>query len=323
VKSLVSLLSFLVAASTGCGGAIDVQGHRGARGSLPENTLVGFAKAVSLGVCTLEMDVGMTSDGVLVAHHDTSLNPDIARIDGAWISAPPPTVYELPFDALQTYDVGVLRPGSAYAKRFPDQEGIAHTRVPRLRDVIRRAETQSHNTMRYNIETKLDPTRPHATPQPEAFARALVDAVVSEGIAARATIQSFDWRTLVAVKRLAPEVETSCLTSESKEFDTLQRGKPGPSSWTADFDADDYPSVPRLVQGAGCKVWSPNLNEVSREDMLEARGLGVRVAVWTVNDAADIDRMIDIGVDSIISDFPDRVLAAMKRRGVTSACESR
>lgn len=316
VKRLACVLLLLA----GCAGRIDVQGHRGARGLVPENTVVGFVRAMDIGVCTLEMDVGMTADGVLVTHHDETLSPDIARAGGAWLEGTPPDVHALPFAQLQTYDVGQLRPGSAYAKRFAEQEAVPNTRIPRLVEVIREAEARTQNRMRYNIETKLDPAHPHRTPEPEAFARTLVDVVRAEGIAERTDIQSFDWRTLRAVQRIAPEIATACLTSEQSDFDTLERGQDGVSPWTAGIDADDHRTVPRLVQAAGCAVWSPSFRDIDAAEVREARGFGIRTAVWTVNEEADIEAMIDLGVDAIISDYPDRVLAVMKRKGVAKAC---
>ncbi|HUQ25358.1 MAG TPA: glycerophosphodiester phosphodiesterase family protein, partial [Burkholderiales bacterium] len=135
---------------------MDVQGHRGTRGHLPENTLPAFERALEIGVDTLEMDCGITKDGVVVIHHDRRLNPDFARgADGKWVSAPAPTIFELTFQQLQQYDVGRIRPGSEYAKRFPHQKPIDGTRVPKLADLF----LMTKNTgVRFNIETKLLPT---------------------------------------------------------------------------------------------------------------------------------------------------------------------
>ena len=116
---------------------VELQGHRGARGLLPENTLPSFARALEIGVDTLELDVGVTRDGVVVIHHDRRLNPDIARgPDGQWVSAPTPTIFSLLYEELQRYDVGRIRPGSEYARRFPHQTPIDGTRIPRLAQLL-------------------------------------------------------------------------------------------------------------------------------------------------------------------------------------------
>jgi len=273
--------------------AFDLQGHRGARGLAPENTLPAFAAALSLGVTTLELDVGVTRDGVVVVHHDRTLNPDIARgPDGAWIAAPGPAIHALAFDELQRYDVGRLRPGSAYAAPFPAQRPADGTRVPRLADVFALARKAGNVEVRFNIETKISPQAPGETLPPEAFARALVAEIRRADLAARASIQSFDWRTLAVVQAEAPDITTVYLTGAK------------------------FPDGPRRVSEAGGRTWSPNFTVLSAATLQAARGLGLKVVPWTVNEPADIAAMLDLGVDGIISDRPDLVRAEMGRRGM-------
>ena len=266
---------------------MDVQGHRGTRGHLPENTLPAFGRALEIGVDTLEMDCGITRDGVVVIHHDRRLNPDFARgPDGKWVTAPAPTIRELTFQELQQYDVGRIRPGSEYAKRFPHQRPIDGTRIPKLADLFLMTK---HTRVRFNIETKLLPTHADETVGPEEFARALYGEIRRAGMQQRAVIQSFDFRTLRIVEREAPEIETVYLT-EVKD------------------------AIPAKVHAAGAKIWSPDLKAITPQVMAEAKKLGLRVVVWTANEPAEIKSMIDAGVDGIISDYPDRVMQALKRK---------
>jgi glycerophosphoryl diester phosphodiesterase len=259
--------------------AFDLQGHRGARGHLPENTLPSFQRALEMGVDTLELDVGITRDGVVVIHHDRRLNPDVARsADGQWVKPPAPTIHSLGFEDLRRYDVGRIRPGSEYAARFPHQKPIDGTRIPRLSDVL------SLTNVRFNVETKLVPEAPDETLSPEPFARAVIAEVRKAGVAARTTIQSFDFRTLAIVQREAPEITTAYLTS----------GKKGPA-------------IPTLVRDSGGAIWSPNFQDLDEESLASARASGLKIIVWTVNEPADIRRMLDMKVDGIISDYPDRV----------------
>ncbi|HEV3007483.1 MAG TPA: glycerophosphodiester phosphodiesterase [Burkholderiales bacterium] len=261
-----------------------MQGHRGARGHAPENTLPGFERALALGVDTLELDVGVTRDGVVVIHHDRRLNPDLARApDGKWISAPTPTIHSLSYAELQRYDVGRIRPGSEYARRFPHQKPLDGTRIPRLDELFARAGSQ----VRFNIETKLVAQAPEETLAPEPFARALIAEVRKAGVAARTTIQSFDWRALKVVEREAPEIATAYLTS----------GKS---------------SDPAALRDAGARVWSPDFRDLDPGKIAAARAAGLRIVAWTVNEPADIARVLEMKVDGIISDYPDRVREAMK-----------
>jgi glycerophosphoryl diester phosphodiesterase len=183
--------------------AFDLQGHRGARGLLPENTLAGFARALAIGVTTLETDLAVTKDGVLVLSHDPVLNPDITRgPDGAWIAAPGAAIHTLTLAELARYDVGRIRPDSKYAKAFPAQVPADGQRIPTLAQLFDLARA-SGKSPRFNIETKLSPDKPAETPGAETFARLVVEAIRRAKLEGRAPIQSFDWRTLLAAKRLA------------------------------------------------------------------------------------------------------------------------
>src|SRR6186713_2559112 len=174
----------------------DLQGHRGARGLRPENTLAGFAQALSLGVTTLELDTAVTSDGVVVISHDSALNPDITRdASGQWLTRRGPAIYSLTFAQLQQYHVGRLRPDSDYGLRFQEQVAVDGQRIPRLADLFSLAEESDNTSIRFNIETKLDPRKPEAAPPAALFAEALVREIRRAGTELRSTIQSFDWST--------------------------------------------------------------------------------------------------------------------------------
>ena len=296
----------------------DLQGHRGARGLAPENTIPAFETALKVGVTTLELDLAMTRDNVLVVSHDSYLNPEHTRgPDGAFLKEQGPAIRSLTFAELQRYDVGRLQPGTAYAARFSTQRGADNVRIPPLADVFDLVKRNGADHIRFNIETKLTPTSGADTPDPDTFAAALARAIQDAGLTARASVQSFDWRTLVAMKRIAPEIERVCLTIQSPGEDNIRRNLPGPSPWTAGFDIDDVGgSVPRLVKAADCAVWSPYFHNVTAAVVKEAHDLGLKVIPWTVNEMADLELMYQTGVDGIISDYPDRARAALPK-GVT------
>jgi len=297
--------------------ALDIQGHRGARGLAPENTLPAFARALAIGVTTLELDCAVTKDGVVVVSHDPAFNPDITRgPDGKWLEKAGPAIWSLTFEELQRYDVGRLNPSNAYAKRWPEQQPVDQTRIPRLADVFALVRKAGNETVRFNIETKISPLEPTQTTGPEDFVRKLISAVRSAGMAERTAIQSFDWRTLQIVQQEAPEIPTVYLTVEKGFMDSIQRNKPS-SPWTAGFHVSRYGgSIPRMVKAAGGAVWSPYYAETTRGQVQEAQSLGLKVVVWTVNEPADMRRVIEWGVDGIISDRPDLLHQAAGEMGV-------
>jgi glycerophosphoryl diester phosphodiesterase len=294
----------------------DLQGHRGARGLMPENTLAGFETALSIGVSTLELDLAMTKDGVVVVSHDSLLNPDHTRgPDGKFLIAQGPPIRALTLAELKRYDVGALKPGTPYAASFAGQRAVDGARIPTLAEVFDLARRLKADHVRFNIETKLTPTSGANTPDPETFAVAVAAAVREAGLAARVTLQSFDWRTLMAMRRIAPEIDRVCLTVDGGSGDTLRRGQPGASPWTAGLDIDAFDgSVPRLVSAGGCLVWSPNYRNVTAASLAEAGALRLPVVPWTVNERPDMERLIQMGVSGIITDYPDRLRAAMTDR---------
>jgi glycerophosphoryl diester phosphodiesterase len=196
-------------------------------------------------------------------------------------------INSLTYEQLQRYDVGRLRPGSDYAKRFPRQQPVDGTRIPRLAELF--ALVKANKTIRFNIEPKSDLDAPQETLAPEPFARALIAEVREAGVEKRTTVQAFDWRLLKVVERDAPEMPTVYCT-EGKGSD------------------------PARVHAAGGKIWSPDFEMVTPERLAAARKWGMKVTVWTVNEPADIARMIDLGVDGMASDYPDRVLAQLKAK---------
>ena len=190
--------------------AFDLQGHRGARGLAPENTLPAFATALSLGVTTLELDVGITKDGEVVISHNPSLNPDITRDkDGKWLPKTGPAIHSLTFAELQQYDVGRLKPNTDYAKLLSEQSAVDGTRIPKLADLFELVKKSGNEQVRFNIETKTSPLNPNETLDPENFAKTLVELTQKEGMATRVTIQSFDWRTLLVVQKMAQNFRRS------------------------------------------------------------------------------------------------------------------
>jgi glycerophosphoryl diester phosphodiesterase len=309
------MLAFASACSAS---GFDLQGHRGARGLAPENTLAGFRRALAIGVTTLELDTGVTRDGVVVVSHDRLLNPDHTRdASGRFLAAPGPAIVDLTYEELLRYDVGRLRPGSELAAEFPEQQPVDGERIPRLADVFALVAASGNRDVRFNIETKIDPTRPEQTVAPAAFVEALVAVIRAAGMASRTTIQSFDWRTLQLVGRLAPEIDRVALTEQRPDENTVEAGRPGPSPWLGGLDVDDYGgSVPRLVQALGAKTWSPDARDLTPERVAEARALGLAVVPWTVNEPQHMELAIALGIDGLITDYPDRLRAVLQSKGI-------
>jgi len=296
--------------------AFDIEAHRGGRALFPENTLPSFANALSMGVNTLELDIGVTSDGTIVVSHERGLSPDLARnADGVYVAPPGTPFVRLRLEQVKKYDVGQIRPGSRYAAQFPDQHAVPGTPIPTLREVFDLVRKSGDRNVRLNIETKIDPHHPDESPDPERFVALLLDFLKAEKFADRVMIQSFDWRTLQRIQKLAPAIPTVYLTLQKGSGATIFLDKA--SDWTTGFNpAEHGKSVPGAIKAAGGAIWSPYFGDVDADLIAESHRLGLAVVVWTVNKPADMVRMIDMGVDGIISDRPDLLRDIAGEKGI-------
>ena len=313
----MKILVLVLICLSGAVQAFDLQAHRGGRGLHPENTLTAFEFAARLGVTTLELDVGITADGVPVVSHDSALNPLTARdASGEWLSSPGPLIHSLTLAQLQTYDVGRLQPGSPYAREFNQQQAVDGERVPTLAAVFERVKALGAGHLNFNIETKLSPNAPGDSLAPEPFVRAVLAVIRQAGMTERVMVQSFDWRTLEVMHRLSPDMRTAFLTGMPPVA-----GSENEALWTAGRRLSSFDgSLPKLVRAAAGSAkgitWSPHWRQLDPGQLKQAQALGLSVVPWTVNEPADMQRLMDWGVDGLITDFPDRLRAVMADRGM-------
>lgn len=271
-----------------------LQGHRGARGLFPENTLEGFRAAMALGVRWFELDIGVLRDGTVVVHHDLAPNPDVARLPGGnWLSVPGPLLRRMDWEELQDYDVGRLRPGSAYADTYASQVPHDGAKVPRLTDVLVLGAG-----IGWNIELKLQPDRPEWSVGPEEMVERVLHAVDAAGVADRVTLQSFDWRAPRHARRVRPELPRGWLTSAATAAD--------PALW---WGLDTPAALPDAIAAEEGSTWTPHHTQLTPDLLARAHALDIAVIPWTVNDPADMARLAGWGVDGLITDWPDRALS--------------
>jgi glycerophosphoryl diester phosphodiesterase len=284
--------------------AIDLQGHRGARGLFPENTLAGFSAALAIGVDSFELDVAVTADGVPVVSHDPALNPDLARgPDGDWLAARGPLIRTLRLAELAAYDVGRLRPGSAYAAQFPDQVPRDGARIPTLAEVL-----AVDPATRFNLELKTYPAHPDWTIGATAMAEAVVAVAEQTGAIGRITVESFDWRGPRQVRRLRPDLPLAWLTSPDSVAEAAVW-------WGGPIPADYGGSVPRAVAAEGGPIWAPHHADLTAALIEEAHTLGLGVLAWTVNHAEAIRDLLRAGIDGLITDRPDIARKVLAEEG--------
>lgn len=303
--------------------------HRGGAGLRPENTLAAFANALDLGVDGFELDVHVAKDGTVVVFHDDALKSEIVRdADGHWIEPPLPLIKDLSFPQLQTYDIGRLKPQSKYGARYPQQMAVDGERIPRLADVIWLMK-RSGSSERLWIELKSNFIHRARTVAPEAMAEAVIRVLKREKFMDRAVLVGFDWPALIAAKKLAPKIECWFTTLPQSWFGDApppaEQGPPGKAEldglralersaapWTGGFDRAKHGSVIKAAKAAGADGWFPFFADINRATLTEARDLGLKVGAWTVNEAPDLARLADLGVDGLCTDYPDRLGPILK-----------
>ncbi len=245
----------------------------------PENTMPAFEYAIKAGVDVLEMDMAVTKDNIIVISHDPTL-----RVPVCTGPQPSAIIRELTLAQVREWDCGAVQ-----NPLFQKQTPVPGTRMPTLDDVF---ELAPHGTFDYNIETKIFPDKPELTPSPEEFSRMVLEKIRRYKLEKRVILQSFDFRTLIAMKKLAPEIRLSALVEK---------------------DQRDFPAIAREGRA---DIISPYRALVTKEKVAEAHAAGLQVVPWTANTAADWDKLIDAGVDAIITDDPAQLIAYLKQRGL-------
>jgi glycerophosphoryl diester phosphodiesterase len=307
----------------------DLQAHRGGLGLTTEESLEGFGKALRLGVSTLELDTHVTKDGKVVVNHDRQISAVKCR-DTAPVTPGDPMypyvgkfIKDLTLAQIKTMDCGYQQlPG------FPQQEVVKGFRMVELKDVLNLVKSHHAKNVKLNIETKVEAGAPDETAPRELFVRRVFEEIHKSGIEKQVTIQSFDWGALMAMHRLAPKWPLVALTN----YDFVQKPTPGPSPWLGGIDPADFGGdmvkaaasikgvtalSPVYGSPADGTVSDPNFRFWLDDALVShAHALGLKVIPWTADDPSTIEAMMNMGIDGIITDYPDRVRQIMADRGM-------
>jgi glycerophosphoryl diester phosphodiesterase len=307
---------------------LDLQAHRGGLGLTAENTLAAFAKALDLGVTTLECDVHVSADGAAMVTHDRKVDHRNCRDTGpAW-----PDDADFPYvgkyvtrlhqDQLRTIDCGSLQ-----HPLHPRQRTVPGVTMPTLPELFELVRDRAAEDVQFNIETKFEAVAPTQTAPPERFVRVVATEVQKADVCDRVQVQSFDWALLRRMRQVEPRVRLNALTCSHY----LEYGLPGASPWLAGLDIDDFDG--NLVAAAdeiGVDAVSPAHGEpvrmsvddpqyrpfVTQTMVDDAHERGIAVVPWTVDDASTMHALIDLGVDGIITNYPDVLRDVMAERGL-------
>jgi len=292
---------------------IAIHGHRGARGYTPENTLAGFQKAIDQGVNGIELDVQVTSDKHIIVYHDPYINPDTTRTpNGFAVRSNRCRIYDMPLKTIQRFDVGHTDPNSAYGSQFPRQISVPGQKIPTLREVFAWLKHTDSSQIVLNIEMKSNPYEPNDSPPPAEFASLLLEEIQQTVTTNPVWVQSFDWRALREIQSQNPKIPTGFLTSQQPCSNTISPAKHELSPWLAGYDPFKFDGcLPKAIKAAGGHYWGPDHRDLSTESAATAQENYLPIYTWTVNIAADVLAMFDLGVDGITSDYPKTVIEAL------------
>ena len=275
-----------------------VHGHRGSRATRPENTLPAFQYAMDHGADVLELDLAVTKDNVLVVSHSPTLNssyPSERQCVGPALAKDTP-IHTLTLQQLKQYDCGAKTLAA-----FPKQMAVPATHIPTFDEVL---DSAANSKVQFNVETKIFPLHPEMTPSPEVFVQMIDAAIRKHHVENRVIVQSFDFRTLHAMQTLDPAVRRSALFGQAK-YDTLMG-----------IDEPDK-SFANMAKVSGANILSPDASLVTPDEVAVAHKLGLQVVPYTPNTPGEWKRLVDAGVDGIITDDPEALrgwLLARERR---------
>ena len=307
----------------------DFEPHRGGRDARPENTLYSYAYAMEMGATSIECDMQLTKDNRIVMSHNPILNHKITKDkNGTYVEDGKYDIRLMTLDEIRKFDVGVMDPkgGEYYEGHGKTQITVPGAQIPTLDELFELVQEYGDQKVIINAETKSypDPLSGDAyknNVDPVRFVKAFNDVVKKYGMEDRVLLQSFDWRTLVEMKKLNPKISLVALWQEQPSWGpdavSLRAYQKGKSPWLGGLDIDDYQGNPILAAKAiGVDIVSPYYPEISKQDVDLAHELGMKVVPWTVNSVNDINMMVDMGVDGMISDKPWILRSVLEKRGI-------
>jgi glycerophosphoryl diester phosphodiesterase len=257
-----------------------VHGHRGARTVRPENTIPGFEYAIAAGADYIELDVSVTKDDVVIVNHDLTMNRSICKGPEGETA-----IRKLTLKQIREWDCGSLK-----NKDFPRQEPVAGAKAPTFEEVLKLA---GKGKFQFNVELKMDAKRPELTPERPAFARMVVDLVKKHKLEKRVLLQSFDLPLMAELKKQVPDWTLAALWGGlPRDFEEIS------------------------AEAGGMSMVNPHYMLVSKERVAKAHAAGLKVAAWTANSADVWDKLIDAGVDAIITDDPAALIEHLKAKGL-------
>ncbi len=287
---------------------IKIYGHRGARGHLPENTLESFKYLFKNNINAYETDILISKDLIPVITHDFRLDPSFTKDnEGNWITDENIIIFDLSYDELLEFDVGSLNKLSRYGRRFVNQKTLENQKIPKLSELLELSSKNKSENLLINLEIKSTPDEENLTPTPEEMVKLVMQEVNKSNLQNKIIISSFDWRTLTEIKNLYPEISRAYLSFQQQTGIKIKNTIYNRSPWMSYLPFFETYELPKIIKSQGGKAWHPYHKDITKKLVDISHQEDLPVNVWTVNEEYDMLKMIEYGVDGIMTDYPLRL----------------
>ena len=297
---------------------VRIYGHRGARGEIAENSMEGFKHTFALGIKAIEFDVVISKDKIPVLYHYFNLMPYLVKDEsGNWLKNSELKVFDKSYEELSKYNIGGLDPESKHGKRFKEQKLLKNAKIPKLSELLELASRKENKDVFLNLEVKSTPFKMGLTPAPSDTVSLILKDIDTHKLEDRIIISSFDWRILYELKKQNSRILRGFITLQ-QDLSTTKKNIYENSPWMAkNYSLDQLFLIPNIIKSLEGHVWSVFYRDVTKQNVELAHKHGLATCVWTVNREQDIIRMIEYGVDGIITDYPKKVQEICKSKNIS------
>ena len=296
---------------------IKIYGHRGARGDLPENTLESFKYLFDNNINAYETDILISKDLIPVITHDFRLDPSLTKDkEGNWIKDENIKIFDLTYDEISKFDVGSLNKLTRYGRRFVNQRSLENQKIPKLSELLELSSKNVLQNLLINLEIKSTPDEKNLTPDPKDLVQIVLNEINNSNLKDKIIISSFDWRILREVKKQSPEIPRAYLTFQQEKGMKIKKTIYSKSPWIDHIPLTIVYDLPKIIKELGGSAWHPYYKDINKKAVKDAHDNNLPVNVWTVNDEDDMLKMIEYGVDGIMTDYPLRLKNLCEKRSI-------
>jgi glycerophosphoryl diester phosphodiesterase len=296
---------------------IKIYGHRGARGDLPENTLESFKYLFDNAINAYETDILISKDLVPVITHDFRLDPSLTKDkEGNWIKDENIKIFDLTYDEISNFDVGSLNKLTRYGRRFVNQRSLENQKIPKLSELLELSSKNVLQNLLINLEIKSTPDEKNLTPDPKDLVQIVLNEINNSNLKEKIIISSFDWRILREVKKQSPEIPRAYLTFQQEKGMKIKKTIYSKSPWIDHIPLTIVYDLPKIIKELGGSAWHPYYKDINKKAVKDAHDNNLPVNVWTVNDEDDMLKMIEYGVDGIMTDYPLTLKNLCEKRNI-------